>query len=82
VPVYCYKCNECSHSFEARHSMSFESQQCNSCDSYDIFKVPSLSLAKSLPATNNRAGKVVDDYIRDVKQEIKEEKTKLKSEEL
>ena len=82
MPVYCYKCKDCEFEFEVRHSMSYEDQKCNSCDSEDVFKIPSLSLNRSIQTRPVRAGKVVDEYIHDAKKEIKEEKKRLKSEEL
>lgn len=82
MPVYCYSCKECEHQFEIRHSMSYDSQRCTKCDSCDVFKIPSLSLYKASSKPTQRTGKIVDDYIRDAKEEIKQEKHKLKSEEL
>jgi len=82
VPVYCYKCEDCKFEFEVRHSMSYEDQKCSSCDSENVFKIPSLSLNRPTQALSPRVGKVVDEYIHDVKKEIKEEKKRLKLEEL
>ena len=62
--------------------MSYEDQKCNSCDSEDVFKIPSLSLNRSTQSRPARVGKVVDEYIHDVKKEIEQEKKRLKSEEL
>ncbi len=82
MPVYCYKCKDCESEFEVRDSMTYVSKRCNSCDSKNVFKIPSLSLNKFVHAQPTRAGKIVDEYIYDVKKEIKEEKKRLKSEEL
>ena len=82
MPVYCYKCKDCKTEFEIRHSMSFEGQSCTACNSDNVFKIPSLNLHKITTEAASKVGKVVDDYIRDVKQEIKEEKHRLKTEEL
>ena len=62
--------------------MNFENQKCINCNSESIFKIPSLGNSKVSKATSNRPGKVVDEYIRDTKKEIKLEKSKLKSQEL
>ena len=82
MPLYCYRCRDCEHSFEARHSMSFEKQACLQCQSFDVFKVPSLSEVKVANSLPPKAGKVVDEYIRDTKKEIRKEKQKLRSQEL
>lgn len=80
MPIYCYKCNDCFEEFEIRHSMSFEEQVCISCKSSDVFKVPSIGNSIASEQGNRRPGKVVDEYIRDAREEIKQEKIKLKSE--
>lgn len=82
MPVYCYKCKDCKSEFEARHSMSYEDQTCKSCDSKNVFKIPSLNLTRPVYTRPARVGKVVDEYIHDVKKEIKEERKRLKTEEL
>jgi len=83
MPLYVYSCDDCKHKFEIRHGMFFENQRCVKCYSEHVFKVPSIGEAqKTTTQTGSRAGKVVDKYIEDVKSDIKEEKNRLKSEEL
>ena len=80
MPVYCYKCSDCGANFEARHSMSFEGQECQSCKSKNVFKVPSLSVIdKKIYNTAKAPGAVVDKYISDAKRDIKKEKESLKN---
>lgn len=82
MPIYCYQCRSCEQYFEIRHSMSFEEQVCLYCESKDVFKIPSLPETVLKPSTNQRIGKVVDDYIRDTRKEVKKEKQNLKNREL
>ena len=83
MPVYCYKCKNCESEFEVRHSMSFEGQECLQCKSKDVFRIPSLNSVSTAQLTKSRkVGSVVDDYIKDVKKEVKQEKKRLQSEEL
>lgn len=82
MPVYCYSCRNCNNSFEVRHSMNFDSQTCTKCDSEDVFKIPSLSETKISIPTASKAGKIVDEYIKDTRQEINKEKQKLRTQEL
>ena len=82
MPVYCYKCNDCKEEFEVRHSMSFEDQACPTCNSANVFKVPSLNIEAHTRIHTNRAGKIVDNYIKDTKEEIKKEKNRLREREL
>lgn len=81
MPVYCYRCKDCGHSFEVKHKMSFENQKCLKCESGEVFKIPSLS-EKIIIKKGSRTGAIVDKYIEDVKKEIKQEKQKLSTEEL
>lgn len=82
MPMYAYKCTDCKKTFEIRHGMFFESQRCIHCYSEDVFRLPSLSERKTTKQGPKVSGKVVDQYISDVKKEIKQEKKKLKEEEL
>ena len=68
--------------FEVRHSMNFEDQKCIKCNSSDVFKIPSLGKINNIAPSTPKVGKIVDEYIRDVKKEIDKEKKKLKSEEM
>ena len=63
--------------------MFFEGQKCIHCYSDDVFRLPQGVSSKG--KTHNmpsKPGKIVDKYIKEVKQEIKKEKEKLRSEEL
>ena len=81
MPAYYYRCCDCKRDFEVRHGMFFESQKCIFCYSEDVFKLPSISENKVIKSTN-KPGKIVDQYIKDAKQELKKEKKSLKTEEL
>ena len=81
MPLYCYKCKDCHHEFEVRHSMSFSGQLCTKCNSESVFRVPSLSEVKNkTPST--KPGKIVSSYIQDTKKEIAKEKKNLRNREL
>ena len=81
MPTYCYRCLDCKEEFEARHSMSYDQQVCLRCESQNLIKISSFTTSKKKSeSSNTRPGKIVDDYIREAKQEIKKEKKQLKSE--
>ncbi len=82
MPLYVYKCEDCNKEFEIRHSMSHEGQACIHCNSENIFKLPSLSIEAHRRIHSSRAGKIVDKYIKDVKEEVKQDKRKLKEREI
>ena len=81
MPTYCYRCPDCNAEFESRHSMKFDSQLCILCNSEKVFRIPSLSEMK-ISTSTAKPGKIVDEYIEDVKKEIKQEKKELRSKEL
>lgn len=39
MPLYEYKCHDCSEQFEVMHSMSTNLRKCNSCESENIERV-------------------------------------------
>jgi putative FmdB family regulatory protein len=82
MPMYSYKCTDCRKTFEIRHGMFFEGQRCIYCYSEDVFRLPNLSERKASPKDSKTPGKVVDKYISDVKEEIKQEKKELREKEL
>ena len=82
MPVYCYKCIDCSCEFEIKHKMSFDSQLCVKCNSENVFKIPALLDKKSQVFSLPRTGAIVDEYIKDTKEEIKKEKKNMKSREV
>jgi putative FmdB family regulatory protein len=83
MPVYVYRCHDCKKTFEKRHGMFFEQKMCIHCYGDNIFKVPSIEYTgKKSASTTRKVGKVVDDYIKEAKEEIKKEKKALQSEEM
>ena len=85
MPVYTYRCQNCSKIFDVRHGMFFEHQRCTSCASEDVFRLPPAGLtgiSEKKEESTSKPGKVVDQYIKDAKEEVKREKKKLKSEEM
>lgn len=79
MPTYIYKCKKCETVFEKIHSMSERLTDCEYCDTIEsLVKVPS-SIATHYK--NNETGKIVDDYIKEAKQEVEEEKNRMKEQE-
>ena len=79
MPKYNYKCRECENVFEAVHSMSERLTDCLQCNTIDtLIRVPN---SVAIQFKNNEVGKVVDSYIDEAKQEVEEEKKRLKQQE-
>ena len=53
-------------------------EKCMECNSENIFKVPSIQSLATPLNLQKKTGKIVDDYIRDTKEEIKSEKDKMR----
>lgn len=84
MPQYVYRCQECKQDFEVRHGMSYEDQTCIFCSSSKVFKLPQGNLTKAKTNTTHpgKPGKLVKEYIEEVKQEVKKEKHDLKKKEM
>ncbi len=71
MPSYVYECEECGEVFEAFHSITFDLEECQVCNSSGclnrIPEMPNYTIKK-------KAGKVVKEYIEQVRQEVKQEK--------
>ena len=82
MPKYAYKCKECDHAFEAIHGMLLKLRNCDECATDgSLFRVPSVTYStKSKASPEKKTGEIVKEFIRDAKQEVKEEKRKMKEE--
>jgi putative FmdB family regulatory protein len=83
MPTYTYQCNECSEIFDEFHLMSETVDSCKKCGSSSVKRIiskPSVNNRVSIN-TNKKAGSVVKEYIKDVKEEIRQEKKKLSTKE-
>ena len=84
MPTYTYKCSKCESKLEIFHSMSETAEDCSLCGSKGtlVKQVSMVARVTKTPFTTNRKpGKLVKQYIEDVRQDIKEEKKRLKDQE-
>ena len=81
MPTYTYQCLECSHVFDVFHSMSETVEVCEKCNATKVKRLLSkpLNIKKSANFGKKKPGSVVKQYIKDVKEEIKAEKRRIKS---
>tara|TARA_Y100001963_G_C6583022_1_gene354366 strand:+ start:179 stop:430 length:252 start_codon:yes stop_codon:yes gene_type:complete len=83
MPQYVYRCKACDSEFEVWHSMSERMTDCQKCHKTKVlFKIPCLSENAVHVERERKVGKLVDEHIRDAKEEVRKEKKKLKSVEL
>jgi len=84
VPIYTYKCQCCEGVFEAFHLMSEALEVCSLCEQVDtIEKIPSMLVSKlTVPVVTAKVGDVVENFIKDAKREIRQEKKTIKKKEM
>lgn len=81
MPRYNYYCEECDDYFELLHSMIERVEECQVCKSPSFSRVPSIPvyMQKQKVEHESRAGDLVEEYIKQNKQSVKEEKDRLKN---
>jgi len=65
--------------------MSQQQNSCILCSGESVFKIPAIAntnISKNNKNKNSPPGRLVDDYIKQTKQDVKREKRRLKSEEM
>ena len=83
MPRYVYRCEACRGEFEITHGMFHEQRECILCHRIEtIVKVPNFSIKNPKNEQQSRPGKVVDEFIKDAKKDLKKQKKELKSEEM
>ena len=83
MPKYFYRCTDCNYEFEIYHSMKECLDFCDQCELKTLIRVPSLVYTKIVeknPKTKRPVGSVVNEFIKDAKQELNSEKEALKKE--
>jgi hypothetical protein len=82
MPRYIYDCSGCNKQFEISHGMFHSQRECILCHRVEtITKIPSFTLGRASNGPSEpRVGKVVDEFIKDAKKELKEQRKDLKTE--
>ena len=83
MPTYKYKCQSCDITFEKFHSMSETVEKCVQCES-SVTRVPSLNynLKKTSSRSKTKPGSVVREYIKDAKEDLKQQKRDIRGKEI
>ena len=82
MPRYCYRCDNCKEIFEINHGMFFEQEKCIKCHAHNqLTKVPDFTIKKQAQKhTETKVGTVVDKFIKDAQQDLKQQRKELKTE--
>lgn len=86
MPEYTYRCDNCDKTHEAKHSIKERLTDCIFCEKPDsLVRVPSIvNIARTIsPETSapQKAGKIVEEYIKEQREELKKDKRELKTKE-
>ena len=76
MPTYKYHCDSCGSYFEEFHLMSETVDVCSKCGSNDVKRILSntINISRKKPHEKRKPGTLVNEYIEQVKDELKEEK--------
>ena len=79
MPFYDYYCLDCEDKFYVRHSMNEEWKECEYCQSENIQRVVAMIGSKvDQDKYQKKVGDLVKSHIEQSKEEVKQEKQKLK----
>ena len=83
MPNYSYYCDNCQEKFDIRHSMHEKLEKCGLCGAEDALEklpsIPTFISSNSQPhVTSPKKGAIVEEYIEINREELKEEKKRLK----
>ena len=81
MPKYCYFCESCKTAYETVHMMTEIKEKCELCDARAIRRIPQIPayIQKQNAERQKKAGDLVEDYIKQNKQSVREEKDRLKN---
>lgn len=82
MPLYDYSCQECGQEFAIRLRLGDKCESCPHCSSDKIKKLykPTRKINSETSNTKKKVGKIVDEFIKEAKQDVKKYKEELKKE--
>ena len=83
MPRYTYQCEQCEHRFVTRHSIKEKLLDCTECKNKNVLKRIPSHFTTSISTEDNykKTGDVVNNSIERFKEELNQEKKRLKQEE-
>lgn len=80
MPKYVYRCTRCSEKFEAFHSMTEELVDCDRCNKTGVLERLPTSFNVQKENTINEVGSLVKSTIKELQEELVQQKKELQSE--
>ena len=82
MPTYTYECQECKLIFEEFHAMAETIEECKKCNSpVKRLLSSALNIKKNRNFGRKKPGSIVKQYIKGVKEELKQEKKRVTAQE-
>lgn len=82
MPIYYYNCKSCKEVTKVMHSIVERLTNCENCNSIDsLVRVPSHFVSSSTQESVKNTGDLVKEKIEEFRQDLEEEKEKMKSQE-
>ena len=83
MPIYTYKCSSCNEIFECFHLMSETIDVCLLCEADGcVEKIPSFLLGSIKKEDIKKTGAIVEEHIKQAREELKQEKKQLRNKQL
>ena len=82
MPTYTYECKDCNEIFDEFHSMSETLEKCVKCNSVKIRRIISKQTIRAIKTSSpeTKVGTVVNEYIKNAAEDLKDQKRRLKQE--
>ena len=81
MPKYFYLCESCGKRFASYHGMDETTDPCPACGTEDLLKkIPPMFSIKKTETVGTKTGQLVKSSIKEFKEDLQEQKDKLKSE--
>ena len=75
MPIYVYECADCLGTWKENHGMSETIEECNWCDSKNIYRKPPPVVSVFKPHTKKKkVGDITKEYIENAREELKQQK--------
>ena len=83
MPTYTYECKDCNEIFDEFHLMSETLEKCRKCDSSEIKKIISKQSSVVIKgrSSKGKVGSVVNEYIKNATEDLKDQKKHLSTKE-
>jgi predicted nucleic acid-binding Zn ribbon protein len=80
MPFYRYHCKSCDKQFVTSHGMKETLSYCMECDAKDCVEKMLSDPCGVFKKDDKQPGKIVTNYIQDIKEDLKEQKKELEEE--